>query len=104
MGRALKWDTVIEQKTLELGQYLIGRTCRVDFSEPCPTLQRTDNLELRRQILRRSESEALRLGIGKNTLRYLRKNARGDRPFKVCSKIGERLVPSRGNPVESGMA
>ena len=43
--RALKWDTVIEQKTVELGRYLVGRTGRLDFSEPSPTLKRTDGVE-----------------------------------------------------------
>ena len=38
-GRGLKWDTVIEQKTVELGRYLVGRTSGVDFSEPQPNLQ-----------------------------------------------------------------
>ena len=34
--RTLRWDTVIEQKALELGRYLLDRTSRVDFSEPSP--------------------------------------------------------------------
>jgi CRISPR-associated protein Cas1 len=34
--RALKWDTVIEQKTAELGRYLAGRNSGLDFSEPSP--------------------------------------------------------------------
>ena len=50
-GRALKWDTVIEQKTIELGRYLIGGTGRLDFSEPCPKLARADSRELRIRIL-----------------------------------------------------
>jgi len=33
-GRTFKWDTVIEQKTVELGRYLIGGTGRLDFTEP----------------------------------------------------------------------
>ena len=37
-GRALKWDTVIEQKTVELGRYLTSRTGRLDFCEPSPNL------------------------------------------------------------------
>ena len=35
-GRAFKWDTVVEQKTAELGRYLVGRTGRLDFLEPFP--------------------------------------------------------------------
>ena len=49
--RMLKWDTVIEQKTVELGRYLAGRTGRLDFSEPSPKLHGTDERELRRLIL-----------------------------------------------------
>ena len=38
-ARMLKWDTVIEQKTVELGRYLVGRTGRLDFSEPSPKMK-----------------------------------------------------------------
>ena len=37
--RALKWDTVIEQKTIELGRYLVGLTNKLDFSEPLRSTQ-----------------------------------------------------------------
>jgi hypothetical protein len=58
-GRALKWDTLIEQKTVELGRYLTDRAGSLDFSEPSPDLHRMDDRELRRQILGISQSEAL---------------------------------------------
>ena len=45
-GRVLKWDTVIEQKTTELGRYLVGKSRKLDFSEPSPTLGRMDGREL----------------------------------------------------------
>jgi len=48
-GRALKWDTVIEQKTVELCRFLIGRSTRLDLAEPMPTLQRADSQEPRRR-------------------------------------------------------
>jgi hypothetical protein len=50
-GRALKWDTVIEHKTVELGRYLIGRTGGLNFSEPSPNLRTTDDKYPRRRIL-----------------------------------------------------
>jgi CRISPR-associated protein Cas1 len=76
-GHALKWDRVIEQKASELGRYLLGRTDRLDFSEPPSRLVTVDSWELRKRILSLSQSEARRLGIGKSTLHYLRKKARG---------------------------
>ena len=90
-GRALKWDMVIEQKTVELGRYLAGRTDRLDFSEPPSKLATVDSWELRKRILSLSQSEARRLGIRKSTLHYLRKKARGDRLFSVYKNVREKL-------------
>lgn len=90
-GRVLKWDTIIEKKTAELGRYLVGETSWLDFSQPSPSLHRTDDRELPRRILSLSESEAGRLGVGKSTLHYLRKNASAKPSFRVCRKIRIRL-------------
>ena len=96
-GRALKWDTVIEQKTVEFGRYLFGRTTRLSFMEPSPSLRRVDDSELRRRILSLTRQEARRLGIGKSTLHHLCKNARGDRPFRIYAKIRSRLGSEVGD-------
>jgi CRISPR-associated protein Cas1 len=90
-GRALKWDTVIEQKTVELGRYLVGRTSGVDFSEPQSNLHRVDDSELRTRILSLTQQKARKLGIGKSAVYYLRRNAMSQRPFRVYRKIRERL-------------
>jgi CRISPR-associated protein Cas1 len=90
-GRVLKWDTVIELKTAELGRYLVDKSRKLDFSEPSPTLNRMDDRELRDGILSLSRSRARRIGIGKSTLHYLRRNARGERSFKVYGKVRKRL-------------
>jgi CRISPR-associated protein Cas1 len=90
-GRTFKWDTVIEQKTVELGRYLVGRTVGLDFSEPSPNLRMSDDKYLRRRILSLTQSEARKLGIGKSTLHHLHNNARGDRPFRIYAKVRSRL-------------
>jgi CRISPR-associated protein Cas1 len=90
-GQRLRWDTVVEQKAVELGRYLVGRTGKLNFSDPSPNLIRTDDGELRRRILNLSQSRAEKLGIGKSTLHYLRKNARGDRSFSVYKNVHEKL-------------
>lgn len=38
----MKWDTVIEQKAIELGRYLDGKSGRLDFTKPAPTLRSTE--------------------------------------------------------------
>ena len=94
-GRALKWDTVIEQKAVEFGRFLAGRIGRLDFSEPSPTLRRTDDADLRRRILSLSQSEAKGLGIGKSTLHYLRNNAKDRRSFRIYERVRRKLVCQR---------
>jgi len=93
-GRALKWDTIIEQKTIELGRYLVGRASVLDFSEPSPTLDRRDDRELRKRILSLSQFDGERLGIAKSTLHHLRKNARSNRTFRVYGKLCSKLEPN----------
>jgi len=61
-GRVPKWDTVIELKTAESGRHLVGKSSRLDFSEPAPTLSRVDGRELREEILNLSNSDARRIG------------------------------------------
>jgi hypothetical protein len=90
-GRALKWDTVIEQKMVELGRYLVGRTKVLDFSEPAPALARIDDMEIRKRILAMSEAEARRAGITKSTYYHLRRNVRGPRSFEIYKNTRHRL-------------
>ncbi len=93
-SRVLKWDTVMEQKATELGRFLVGRSREIDFAEPGPNLERTDGLEIRKRILSLTQGEARRLGVGKSTLHYLRKNASALTPFKVSSRTRKRLLCS----------
>ena len=81
----------IQEKTNELVRYLIGRSARLDFPEPNPILERTDNRAVREAILHLTHSEARKRGIGKSTLHYLRKKARSDRSFKVYSATMAKL-------------
>ena len=91
-GRVMKWDTVIEQKTNELGRFLTRKSPSLDFMEPTQQLERQDTRELRAKILALSQSKAHKLGIGKSTLHYLRNNAATDYPFKVYNKVGMKLT------------
>lgn len=92
-GRILKWDTVIEQKSMELGRALVSKTAAVDFGEPSPKLDRLDDRELRERINSLNSHEAEKLGLGKSTLHYLRRNARKEGSFRVYRKILEKLEP-----------
>jgi len=90
-GCALKWDTVIEQKTVELGRYLAGRTGTLDFSAPSPSLHRVNDRELRKRILNLTQKEARELGIGKSTFQYLRSGARSGSYLRLYRKTLTKL-------------
>jgi CRISPR-associated protein Cas1 len=94
-GLGLKWDTVIEQKAVEFGRFLAGRIGRLDFSEPSPTLGKSDERNLRMRILSLSQSEAKGLGIGKSTLHHLRNNAKDRRSFRIYGRVRRKLVCQR---------
>jgi CRISPR-associated protein Cas1 len=91
-GRSLKWDTVIERKTVELGRYLVGRTDRLDFSDPSPRLGRADERKLRERIQNLSLADARKLGIGKSTFHYLRRNARSKASFRGYTGTIDKLM------------
>jgi len=91
-GRALKWDTVIEQKATELGRYLSRRSGRFDFSEPSPSLHVVDDKSIRRDILALSQSKAGRLGIAKSTLHYLRCRSKTHDRLRVYTKTRRKLL------------
>ena len=87
----LKWDTVIQQKALELSRFLVGKSGAVDFEEPSPMFNALDNSVLRSKILALTQSEAAVLGIGKSTLHNLRKRAQNMKPLRVYTPVLERF-------------
>jgi CRISPR-associated protein Cas1 len=95
-GRILKWDTVVQQKTVELGRYLIGRSPQLDFSAPAPIFPWVSSREMRAKILALTSYEAKQLGIGKSTLHYLRKNAEKNMSHRLYAPVFEKLSRNGG--------
>jgi CRISPR-associated protein Cas1 len=94
-GRVLKWDTVIEQRTEELGRFLTGKTSGLDFEVPALSLDRQDNKELRAKILTLTASQARRLSLGRSTLHELREKSRSGKSFKLYAGSREKLAEWR---------
>jgi CRISPR-associated protein Cas1 len=90
-GRSLKWDTVIEQKTIEMGRFIASRSARLDFSDPPPRLMSNER-GLRRKVVHMTSSEAHRVGIGKSTLHYLKKRAKDDTPFRIYEPVMAKVA------------
>lgn len=90
-ARILKWDTVIEQKSGELGRFIVGKSPTLDFIEPSPMLRGPDDHEMRSKILAMSASQAKHLGIGKTTLHYMRRRALVAARFTIRDKVRRRI-------------
>jgi CRISPR-associated protein Cas1 len=87
----LKWDTVIQQKALELGRFLVNKSSSMTFKEPSPALERLDTMALRERIKSLTAEEAKRLGICKQTLHDLRMRAKSQSSFKLYSETFAKL-------------
>lgn len=72
--------------------FMLGRSREIDFTEPYPSLERSDNLNVRKRILSLTQEDADRLGVGKSTLHHLRKHARRERSFRISGKIKEKIA------------
>jgi CRISPR-associated protein Cas1 len=90
-GGVLKWDTVIEEKTLEFSRFLVAKSSMLEFVEPSPSFDRFDSVNLRNRIKSLTSQEAKKLGISKQTLHDLRTKARGDRSFRLYSNVNRKL-------------
>jgi CRISPR-associated protein Cas1 len=90
-GKTWQWNTVILNKVQELGRFLLGKNGSFDFTQPVPSLRRSDNLEIRDRILQLTQRQAEKVGIGRSTLHYLRKHSRNDKQFKITRRIAKRL-------------
>ena len=82
-------------KIQELARFLLGKSGSIDFTNPAPSLVRSDNREFRKQILELTAQQSPVLGISKSTLHHLRKHARSERSFKVYEKVADRLARFR---------
>ncbi|MGB6680695.1 MAG: hypothetical protein WBF08_05140 [Candidatus Bathyarchaeia archaeon] len=78
-------------KTQELAKFILGKTKKIDFSNPSPFLANVDDTELRHRILSLSTKDAGKRGIRKNTLWHLKKRAKEKKSLKTYSKVSKKL-------------
>ena len=78
---------------------MTGRARSLDFSEPAPILERTDNRAIRETILNLTQSEAKKRGIGKSALHYLRKNTCKDETT-IYKPVMSKLFTSHHKPAD----
>lgn len=92
LGSNIHWDYLIFLKTRELAHYLIGKKQSISFGEPKVNLVRDDSSNIREKILKMTNKESKKLGIGKSQLWYLKEKAKSDKSFKIYTKVRQKLV------------
>ncbi len=90
-GKQNSWSYIIQLKTRELAQYLIGTKKKVDFLTPSYEIPRQDSDIIRKKILNISYSDWKKLGFSKGTLHYMKQNAMADKPFTLNKHVRDRL-------------
>lgn len=90
-GKLYSWNTVLRLKAQELATHILGKRAELDFGNPKPILHRADSEAIRNRILLMTTTEARKRGMGKNTLCYLQRRARSDRPFSIYAKTRTKL-------------
>jgi CRISPR-associated protein Cas1 len=89
--KAMMWNYVLLLKTRELAQFLNGKKRIIDFTTPSYVIERQDTDEIRKKIIAISYTEWKKMGFSKGTLHYMKKNAKGDKPFTLNAHVRERL-------------
>ena len=85
------WSYLLMTQTRELAHYLIGKTGKLDFSQPFLELDRNDTQEMREKIKNISYYRWKKMGFSKGTLHHMKKNANSDKPFKIYKEVQKRL-------------
>ena len=82
---------MIEEKALELARFLVGKSSKLDFTEPAPSFERFDTMQLRERIKSLTSVEAKKVGIDKSTLYTVRQHVRDGESFRLYGKVSRKL-------------
>ena len=85
------YQNILNSNISQLAQFVGDRKKTLEIRVPPIRINRDDNLELREKILNMSPEERKKLGIGKSTLWYLKKNVMSKDKMKIYDKILEKI-------------
>lgn len=78
-------------KTQELSNHIIGNWKTLDPSQPTLKLERVDNQDLRKKILSFSYIVCEKMGFGRGTRQYMKKNGKGNKQFTLDQHVKDRV-------------
>jgi len=87
-GKETAWNYVIFLKARDMVHYFIGKPRSFTFLTPKFPLNRQDSDEIRQKIVNISYVNWKKMGFSKGTLHYMKKNAKGNKPFTLNTRQG----------------
>ncbi|MCH9658955.1 CRISPR-associated endonuclease Cas1 [archaeon] len=86
-GKNYSYQIILQDNLQQLSNFILGKKREFDFVIPNMSLNRNDDVELRKRILDMTTTERKQLGINKSTLWYIKKNLSEGKTPKIYEKI-----------------
>jgi len=85
------YQNILYDNIHQLAHYISGKKKELSFVVPHVTINRNDTVLLKEKILSMTPEERKRLGIGKSTLWYLKKNIQSKDKIKIYDKVLKKV-------------
>ncbi|MGI0102698.1 MAG: CRISPR-associated endonuclease Cas1, partial [Nitrosotalea sp.] len=90
-GKNYSYDNVLYYKIQEFANLINDKNNKLDFQISEFKIKNDDTLEFKDKIMKMTPDERKRLGIGKNTLWYMKKNISDGKNIKIYDKVLSKL-------------
>lgn len=90
-GKNYSYDNVLFYKIREFANFISGKNNKLDFKIPEFQIKDEDTITLKNKIMKMTYDERKRLGIGKGTLWYMKKNISNGKNIKIYDKVLSKL-------------
>jgi CRISPR-associated protein Cas1 len=86
-GKNYSYQIILQDNLQQLANFIVDKKEEFEFIVPKMKLNRNDDVELRKRVLKRTSKEMKELGINKSTLWYIKKNLSEGKTPKIYEKI-----------------
>ena len=90
-GKNYTYENILFYKIQEFANFISEKNNKLDFKIPEFKIKNDDTLDFKGKILKMTPEERKRLGIGKGTLWYMKKNISDGKNIKIYDKVLSKL-------------
>ena len=90
-GKNYTYDNVLFYKIQDFANFISEKNTRLDLKIPEFKIQDEDTMSMKEKIMKMTPDERKRLGIGKGTLWYMKKNISNGKDIKIYDKVLSKL-------------